>query len=101
MLLPLLSLSLLMCVFSTGVIASDKQSAQAAIKKATTLLQQSKNLGFEWNTVTPLILQAQDAIKANDFDNATQFAVKASQQAKLSIQQAENEEKNWHLNLPK
>jgi cell shape-determining protein MreC len=100
--MPIKTIALLVALLITPIIslADSEQDATSALQKATSLWTNSKELGFEWNTVAPLMDKAHKAFESKQYTQATQFANQASQQAQLSIEQAKHEETNWLLNLP-
>lgn len=99
------SLTLLVILALTGTTTyaqmASESEAEQSITAAQTLWNKTKVTGHEWNTIKPLIAQANQALKANNFTKATQLANEASAQSKLALIQAEHEKNSWVLNVPK
>lgn len=99
------SLTLLVILALTGTTTfaqmASEYEAKKAITAAQTLWNKTKITGHEWNTIKPLIVQANQALKADNFTKAIELANEASAQSKLALSQAEHEKNNWLLNVPK
>ena len=96
-------LLLLFCLASplTYAQAATKSHAEEAISSALVLWDKTKVSGHEWITIKPLITQAKQALKANDFLIAITLAKRASEHSELALVQAEHEKNNWINNLPR
>jgi ribosomal protein L1 len=89
--------------FTLGACASDsgagsspsmtENDAKTAVMAAEAELKAAKAKGAEWRDTGKLIKQANEAIKAGDFDTATKLANKAKRQSTNALAQAE-EQKN-------
>lgn len=97
------AISLIIFFISSNVMAHgiSQSLAEQAITTAEKLLVQSAKVDHEWSTAKPLIKQAKKALQLKQYENAYSFAKKASQQSTLALEQAETEQTNWSLNLPK
>jgi hypothetical protein len=85
----------------TSVITSEaRQSAvhdfQAAYAAAQQAEQQAAVLHDRWTPTETALKQAKQAADAKHFDEATAFAREAEALAKVSVQQAEQQETAWH-----
>ncbi|PCH83849.1 MAG: hypothetical protein COB26_11715 [Piscirickettsiaceae bacterium] len=96
-----LLLSILLSIFCLTANAQTKDEAKRAIDHAQILWDQTIIAGHEWNTIKPLVAQAKQALKSNDFTKALALATQASVQSKHALVQAEHEKTNWVKNLPK
>jgi|TARA_R110002096_G_scaffold405911_1_gene604055 hypothetical protein len=97
------TLGLVVFIISSSVLAHGITQSQVeqAIATAEKLLIQSAQVDHQWSTAEPLIKQAKKALQLKQYENAYSFAQKASQQSTLALKQADTEQANWALNLPK
>ena len=80
------------CASDSGAGSSPSMSeadAKAAVMAAESELKAAKAKGAEWRDTGKLIKEANEAIKAGDFDKATKLANKAKRQSINALAQAE------------
>ncbi|MBL4743351.1 MAG: hypothetical protein JKX87_01725 [Cycloclasticus sp.] len=94
-------LPLLLTLICSTAYAQTSSEAEQAIQSADKLWAATITAGHEWNTIKPLVAQAKQALKTNDFSAAITLANRASEQSVLALIQAEHEKTNWVNNLPK
>jgi len=63
--------------------------------------QQASELGYEWNTITPLIEKGNTALQQGDETQASALFREAKKQAELAIAQAKYADENWRMLIPK
>lgn len=57
-------------------------------------------LGFEWNTIQPLLDKAAAAEQAGEVEKAHSLYQEAKHHSMLAVEQAEYAEKHWQLLIP-
>lgn len=90
----LFSLLLSTCLLSP-VWAADKQQAAKVIDEAKSLLQEAIKLQGGWTSTQKMIKKAEDMLAKGHADKAFKLAGKARDEAKLSLRQAQEQNKNW------
>ena len=78
----------------------NKVTASAAIKKAETIQLQASDLGFEWATIEPLLVNARKSFESGDFVSATSLANEAEKHAEQAVIQAHYEQQRWLERVP-
>jgi hypothetical protein len=86
-----------LCLLVAGLAhaGASQEDAAAAIAAAEAAREQSAALKHEWNTVAPLIADAQAAAESGAYDEAVALAAKAKYQSEAAIAQASHESKTW------
>lgn len=97
----LIFLFLILSFFSVIVHAQSAAEAKQAVERAQKLWNKTIEVGHEWNTIKPLVAQAKQALRSNDYAKAIALANKGSLQSEQAIIQSEHEKTNWVHNLPK
>lgn len=92
------SLFLTACIESNG--DSSVTSLDQIKQEAEEARAHASQLGFEWNTIQPLLDKASEAQQAGDDDKARTFYQEAKHQSMLAVEQAEYAEKHWQLLIP-
>lgn len=97
---------LLTACFESG--QNTENAAQADPKAALEQIKQeaekahahADQLGFEWNTIQPLLDKAEAAHQAGEIEKAHSFYQEAKHHSMLAVEQAEYAEKHWQLLIP-
>ena len=86
-----------LCLLVAGLAhaGASQEDAAAAIAAAEAAREQSAALKHEWNTVAPLIADAQAAAESGAYDQAVALAAKAKYQSEAAIAQAKHESEVW------
>jgi hypothetical protein len=86
-----------LCLLAGGPAhaGATQEEAAAAIAAAESAREQSAALKHEWNTVAPLIAEAQAAAESGAYDDAVALAGRAKYQSEAAIAQARHESDNW------
>ena len=92
-LLVLASASLSGCATTTP--GADLSTYAGALEAAQLKQAEARELGHAWNTVEPLLRQAEAANDAGDEEEAIRLATEARLHAELSIEQAAFESEAW------
>ena len=80
---------------TTSATAPDLSTYAGAIEAAQMKQTEARELGHAWNTVEPLLRQAEAAWDAGDEEEAIRLATEARLHAELSIEQAAFESEAW------
>lgn len=87
--------------FSTfAVTADDHGDLAKQLAKAEKLYAEAEKRGFAWTTTEGVISKAKEALAANNMDAAKDLIKQAMIEAKASIDQADESDKNWQANIP-
>jgi len=86
---------LLLSIALIPVQAGDKQSAEKALSEARNLLEKSVAVEGGWQSTKKLIGKAELSVTKGNYDQARKLADQAIREARLSLEQANRENKNW------
>jgi hypothetical protein len=78
----------------------NKVTALDAINQAEAIRLQADDLGFEWATIEPLLVNARKSFESGDFENATALANEAKKHAEQAVIQAHYEHQHWKERVP-
>ena len=86
-----------LCLLVAGLAhaGASQEDAAAAIAAAETARERSAALKHEWNTIAPLIAEAQAAAESGAYDDAVALAGRAKFQGEAAIAQARHESDHW------
>jgi len=84
-----------------GVNPHANPGAEEWMALAEQARQQASELGYEWNTIMPLIEKGSLALKQGDEAQASALFREAKKQAELAIAQARYADENWRMLIPK
>ncbi|QGG80829.1 hypothetical protein GH975_09705 [Litorivicinus lipolyticus] len=90
-----------MLAAATAQAGSHGMSVDAMLEKASAANSKAKAMGYEWTITAPAIKKAQAAKEAGKADEAKGLASKALYWAEASVFQAENEDQNWKMRVPR
>lgn len=80
---------------------ADPEAAVKQIKQeAEEARAHADQLGFEWNTIQPLLDRANEAHKSGELEKAHSLYQEAKHQSMLAVEQAEYADKHWQLIIP-
>lgn len=86
----------IICLLSAMVMpVQAAASADAVLAEAKQLFKKADKMQGAWVTTAKLIKKAEAAMKKGKKKEALKLATKAKQEAQLSIDQAEEQMKNW------
>jgi len=79
----------------------EKIVLQQLIQEAEQARTRANELGYEWNTIGPLMEQGHAAVKDGNQELAISLFNKAKQHSELAIAQAKYAEQNWTILVPR
>lgn len=86
---------------ATAAFAASEGDYKAAYAKAEAAAKQAVKMKTAWTTTGKELKAAKKAAKAGKYDAAVKHAEKAKALADVSIAQAKEQKKLWHLAVPR
>lgn len=84
----------------TAVQADPESEVKQLKLEAEEAQAQADQLGFEWNTIQPLLDKAHAAYQAGELQKAHALYQEAKDHSMLAIEQAHYAEEHWQLLIP-
>lgn len=78
----------------------ERETASATIKQAVAARLQAADLGFEWSTIEPLLVDARRSFESGEFARANTLAKEAELLAEQAVIQAHHEHQHWQKRVP-
>jgi hypothetical protein len=96
-----LSIILLTALPIAGHAGKTSADFDTAYQAAEAARKQAAALGYEWNTIRPLLRTARKAAGKGDFDRAVKLAEEARLHGELAVEQAAHEDEHWIDAVPR
>ncbi|MGB0466599.1 MAG: hypothetical protein ACPGF7_03580 [Pontibacterium sp.] len=81
-------------------VKATQANALDLIAKAVAKNKEVAALGFEWKLTGGILMDAQKAADAGDYQKAMNLAAQAKYHARIGIQQHAYAQNHWHLSVP-